>query len=106
MTKLTQIGVWIKDHLMIVLIAAGLMAVFFVLPHFQEFSYGLLRAAIILIAISAFIWITFKDTIRPWLTGGGLIEDFKNLEAKHRVAFFAFVLLVITIVVVESVTHP
>lgn len=106
MTKLTQIGVWIKDHLVMVLVAAGLLALFFYVPHFQEFFYGLLRAAIVLIAISAFIYLVFKDTIRPWLVDGGLIADFKAVEAKHRMAFFAAVLLIITIVVVECLVHP
>jgi hypothetical protein len=101
-----DVGIWIKDHFVIVLVAAALMAVFFLVPQFKELSYGLGRAAIVLAAISGFIWLAFGQTIRPWLVGGGLIADFKAAEAKHRMAFFAGILLAVTIVVVECVVHP
>ncbi len=105
-TKLLEIGVWIKDHFMLVVVIAALIAIFFLIGTFREFAYGLLRAAITLLAISVFIWIAFKDSIRPWLVGGGLIADFKVVEAKHRLAFFAAVFLAITIIVVEALVHP
>jgi hypothetical protein len=53
--------------------------------------------------VIGYIW--FKDTIRPYLVSGNFIEDFKQLEGKHRVAVTVTILLAVLWLIVECLVH-
>lgn len=104
--KILALGVFIKDHIMLVALAAAAMFVFLFLPHFREFAYGLFRAFVAIFFVAVIIYIWFKDTIRPYLVNGTFVEDFKALEAKHRVATALTVIIVVVWLVIETLVHP
>lgn len=104
--KLLAIGVFIKDHVVLALFCVAALFAFFLLPHFQEFAYGLFRVGIAVFFVAALLYIWFKDTIRQYLVSGTFVSDFHALESKHKVAVTLTVIIAILWAVVECLIHP
>jgi hypothetical protein len=70
---------FIQEHWQIVAVGVVAVALFFIVPKFQEFAYGLLRIAIAVFFIALLIFVWFRDTIREYLTSGAFVAEFFDL---------------------------
>lgn len=89
---------FVKDHWVIGVLAIAIGALFLYSPaggKFAEFTYGLLRMLVVLLATASAINLFFPGTVRTYLNHFGLVQDFFALEARHRVYVTVAIVLVL-----------
>jgi hypothetical protein len=104
--KQNVLWAFIQDHWQIAVVAIVALVLFFVLPHFKELAYGLLRVAVAVFLIALVVYTWTRNTVREYIASGAFVAEFRALEAKHRVAVTVTLLVVIAWVVVECLVHP
>lgn len=85
MKILTSIGTWLRDHAFLALLGAGLIFLFLFVNHFSELFYSAAKLTAVLLVGSLALHFAFPQTFHRYINDSQFLDDFKNLDPKHKV---------------------